>query len=229
MRQKILVLDDSPFMLTTIGDMLKSFNYDVTTVDNCKDACKKVVSDQFDMIITDMNMPVMDGLEFTKQVRTYPNCRFIPIVMLSSETDGEKISRARQMGISTFLSKPPNATQLKTLLQITLGKRKSQRIPIKLEVYHGDDKKFTGYTVNMSVGGLFLETTSPLAKGVELKLEFSHPENGDPIICRGRVAWVNGVDSPINNDHPPGMGVEFLDLDQEQQIQGLIQSRLRSR
>jgi len=229
MKQKILVLDDSPFMLTIIGDMLKRLNYEVTTVDNGNDACQKVESGRFDMIITDLNMPVMDGLEFTKQVRTYPNCRFVPIVMLSSETDGEKVTKAKQLGISTFLRKPPNEAQLKTLLQITLGKRKAPRIPIKVEVYYGESEKFTdystGYTFNMSIGGLFLETSHPLSPGVKLKLKFSHPENGESIICRGRVAWVNSLTSPINKDHPSGMGVEFIDLDEELRIQDMLRSR----
>jgi len=230
MKQKILVLDDSPFMLATIGDMLKSFNYEVTTVDNGNDACRKVESDRFDMIITDLNMPVMDGLEFTQQVRTYPNCRFVPIVMLSSETDSEKVARAKQLGISTFLRKPPNEGQLRTLLQITLSKRKAPRIPIKLEICYGESEKFTGYTVgytfNMSVGGIFLETCSPLPPGVALKLKFSHPENDEPIICRGRVAWVNSPESPINKDHPSGMGVEFIDLEEERQIQEILRSKV---
>jgi two-component system chemotaxis response regulator CheY len=229
MKQKILVLDDSPFMLTTIGDMLKRLNYEVTTVDNGKEACKKVESGRFDMIITDLNMPAMDGLEFTKQVRAYPDCRFVPIVMLSSETDVEKVSQAKQLGISTFLSKPPNESQLKTLLQITLGKRKAPRIPIKLEVSYSDGEQFTeytaGYTLNMSVGGLFLETTSPLSPGVELKLKFSFPESDDLIMCRGRVAWVNSLQSPVNKNHPPGMGVAFVDLEEERQILELIRSR----
>jgi two-component system chemotaxis response regulator CheY len=229
MKQKILVLDDSPFMLATIGDMLKQLNYEVTTLDNGEEACKKAKSSRFDMIITDLNMPVMDGLEFTKQVRAYPNCRFVPIVMLSSETDSDKVSQAKQMGISTFLRKPPSESQLKTLLQITLGKRKAPRIPIKLEVYFSDGKNITDYTtcytLNISVGGLFLETTSPLSPGVELKLKFSHPEKDELIVCRGRVAWVNSLESPTNKDHPPGMGVAFVDFEEERQIQELIRSR----
>lgn len=228
MKQKILVLDDSPFILTVVGDMLKKLNYEVTTFDNGNDACKKLESEQFDMIITDLNMPVMDGIEFTKRVRTYPNCRFVPIVMLSSEEDVEKVSRAKKLGISTFLRKPPNEAQLKTILQITLGKRKSPRIPVKVEVYYGEGEEFSdytaGYTFNMSGGGLFLETDNPLSPGVELKLKFAHPETNEPIICRGRVAWVNSSFSPINKDHPAGMGVEFLDLDEELQIQKFLRS-----
>ena len=229
MKQKILVLDDSPFMLTIIGDMLKRLNYEVTALDNGNDACRKVESGRFDMIITDLNMPAMDGLEFTKKVRSYPKCRFVPIVMLSSETDGEKVAKAKQLGISTFLRKPPNEAQLKTLLQITLSKRKAPRIPIKLEVYYGESEKSagytSGYTFNMSIGGLFLETGCPLSPGVKLKLKFSHPENDAPIICQGRVAWVNSPTSPVNKDHPAGMGVEFVDLEEERHIQELLRSR----
>ena len=115
MKKKILVLDDSPFMLNVIGDMLRNLNYEVTTVDNGKVACQKVVSSRYDMIIADMNMPVMDGLEFTRQVKKYPNCKFVPIVMLSSEEDAEKIAMAKKVGVSTFLSKPLNEKQLKTI------------------------------------------------------------------------------------------------------------------
>ena len=61
MKKKILVLDDSPFLLTVIGDILRNLNYDVTTVDNGKVACEKVESSRYDMIITDMNMPLMAG------------------------------------------------------------------------------------------------------------------------------------------------------------------------
>ena len=87
MKKKILVLDDSPFMLTLISDMLAGLNYEVTTVDNGKDACQRVESTRYDLIITDLNMPDMDGVAFTKKARTYSNCRFVPILMLSSEGD----------------------------------------------------------------------------------------------------------------------------------------------
>jgi two-component system chemotaxis response regulator CheY len=132
MKKKILVLDDSPFMLTLISDMLIELNYAVTTVDNGNDACQKVESTRYDLIITDLNMPDMDGLEFTKKVRTYPNCRFVPILMLSGEGNEEKISEAKKMGVATFLSKPPKEGQLKSILQIILSKRRAPRIPVKL-------------------------------------------------------------------------------------------------
>ena len=228
MKKKILVLDDSSFMLNVIGDMLRNLNYEVTTVDNGKTACQKVESSRYDMIITDMNMPVMDGLEFTRQVKKYPNCKFVPIVMLSSEEDDEKITMAKKAGVSTFLSKPLNEKQLKAILQVTLNKRRAPRIPIKLEVFYGEGEMLTdyeaSYTFNVSAGGLFLETTNPLPLGATLKLKLSLPESDHPISCLVRVAWINSHISPIRSDHPSGMGVEFLSLEDELHLQSFLQN-----
>jgi two-component system chemotaxis response regulator CheY len=228
MKKKILVLDDSPFMLTMIGDMLKKLNYEVTTVENGAEACQKVKSTRYDMIITDMNMPAMDGLEFTKRVKTYPNCKFVPIVMLSSEENTEKISTAKKMGISTFLSKPLKEAQLRTIVQITLNKRSTPRIPVKLEVLYGGDEMFSdytaGYTLDVSGGGLFLETPNPLSLGERLKLKLVLPGKDPSMFFQGRVAWVNSSLSPSNSTHPPGMGVEFLNTEDEHQLQKFLQS-----
>lgn len=73
------------------------------------------------MIITDLNMPRMDGIEFVQQVKLLPNCKFVPIVMLSCESNDAKIAQAKQMGVSTFLSKPIKEAQLKTILQVVVG------------------------------------------------------------------------------------------------------------
>ena len=98
-----------------------------------------------------------------------------------------------------------------------------------MDVYYGEEEKITATTVNMSIGGLFLETKRPLTPGTELKLEFSHPDKNDLIVCQGRVAWVNRLDSPIDQTHPLGMGIEFVDLDQELEIHKLIHARLYNR
>jgi two-component system chemotaxis response regulator CheY len=211
-------------MLTVIGDMLRKFNYEVTAVDDINEACQKVESIRYDMIITDLNMPVMNGLEFAKQVKSYPHYKFVPIVMLSSETNDENISKAKEAGISTFLSKPPNEGQLKTLLQITLSKRKSQRIPIKLEIFYGENEMISGPTVNMSTGGAFIESSCPLSLGEKLKLKFQLPGSNSPIFCQGRVAWTNDPVAPINSAMPSGMGVEFIAFKDERQLQDFLSS-----
>lgn len=224
LKKSILVLDDSPFMLKVIGDMLRKFNYDVTAVDNTNEACQKVESIRYDMIITDLNMPVMNGLEFAKQVKTYSHYKFVPIVMLSSEINDENTSKAKEAGISTFLSKPPNEGHLKTLLQITLSKRKSPRIPIKIEVFYGENEMVLGQTVNMSAGGAFVEAKRSFPLGEKLKLKFLLPGSNPPFSCQGRVAWANDPEEPINGTMPSGVGVEFIDFKYERQLQNFLRS-----
>ena len=82
---------------------------------------KKVAAGKFDLIITDLNMPVMDGITFIKKAKQLPNCKFVPIVFLSSEEDETKIVEAKQAGASTFLRKPFKENQLRTILQVVLG------------------------------------------------------------------------------------------------------------
>lgn len=222
--KKILVLDDSPFMLKVIGDILSGLHYDVATVENGEAACQKVEKTRYDLIITDMNMPGMDGLEFTKQVRTLPNCKFVPIVMLSSEEDRDKISLARQLGISTFLSKPPKESQLQNILQIILNKRGAPRFPVQLEVAYGDDAEYSGTSSNMSTTGLFLETATPLSPGEKVGLKLLLPGNMLPISCQARVAWIFTNSAAAELKHPAGMGLEFLDRKHESQIKAFLKA-----
>ncbi len=121
MAKKILVVDDSPSVLAILEDMLVDLGYEVTTAGDGKQACQLAEATRYDLIITDLTMPVMDGIAFVETAKKMPNCKFVPIVMLSSEDDEEKIAMAKKVGISTFLRKPIKEAQLKTILQIVLG------------------------------------------------------------------------------------------------------------
>ena len=121
MKKKILVVDDSPFFLQLMDDTLSGLNYDRTTVRCAIEACEKVESIKYDMIVTDLNMPKMDGIEFAKRLKLVPNCKFVPVVMLSGEGCEDKIAEARKVGVSTFLSKPLKENQLKAILQVVFG------------------------------------------------------------------------------------------------------------
>ena len=119
--KKVLVVDDCPVVLEIMDKMLVDLHYEVTTARNGSDACKKVDQFKYDMIFTDLKMPVMDGFEFVQQAKKMPNCKFVPIVMFSAEDDESKISKAKQIGISTFLKKPIKRNQLETIMQVVLG------------------------------------------------------------------------------------------------------------
>jgi two-component system chemotaxis response regulator CheY len=228
MKKNILVLDDCRFTLNVLGDMLSDLDYDVTIVDNGRDACQKINSTLYDLIITDMNMPDMDGIEFAKQVRACPGCRFIPIVLISGEKNEDIISRAKKMGVSTFLSKPLKTAQLKAILQITLNKRLSPRMLARLNVsYKANDMLsdfVASHTLDVSLGGAYIETNNPLSRGERLELKLFLPNDERPISCQCRVAWANlsSPVSPSRNQHPSGMGLEFITLEDEHRLRNFL-------
>ena len=121
MRKKVLIVDDSPSVLAILEDMLEGLGYEVAVAEEGKQACQLLETNRYDMIITDLTMPVMDGLVFVQTAKQMPNCKFVPIVMLSSEEDEARIAEAKRVGISTFLRKPVKEDQLKTILKIVLG------------------------------------------------------------------------------------------------------------
>ncbi len=121
MAKKILIVDDSPSVLAILEDMLDELGYEAATATNCKQACQLLETNRYDLIITDLTMPIMDGIAFVQTAKQMPNCKFVPIVMLSSVEDEAKIAEAKQVGISTFLRKPVKEVQLKTILKVVLG------------------------------------------------------------------------------------------------------------
>lgn len=121
MAKKILIVDDSPSVLAILEDMLEDLGYEVAAASEGKKACQLIETNRYDLIITDLTMPVMDGITFAQTAKKMPNCKFVPIVMLSSVEDEDKIAEAKKVGISTFLRKPIKETQLKTILQVVLG------------------------------------------------------------------------------------------------------------
>ncbi len=121
MAKTILIIDDSPSVLAILEDMLTDLGYAVQTAENGQQALQLVEQNKFNLIITDLSMPVMDGIAFVQLAKKSENCKFVPIVMLSSEEDTAKIAEAKQVGISTFLRKPIKEKQLQMILQVVLG------------------------------------------------------------------------------------------------------------
>ena len=121
MKKKILIVDDSPSVLEVLYDILNGLGYAVTSACNGEDAYEQVESITFNMIITDLVMPGMNGIEFVKRAKKLANCKFVPVVMLSSEGSEAKIADARRAGVSTFLKKPINEDKFIAMVKIVLG------------------------------------------------------------------------------------------------------------
>jgi two-component system chemotaxis response regulator CheY len=118
-----LVVEDSPMMRQLLVLALSRLkNLKVTEADDGVDGLRKLAGGKFDIIITDINMPIMDGLKLVKRVRSDPTHKDVPIVIITTEGSNEDRSRALQLGANAYITKPIQAPQViakvKELLKI---------------------------------------------------------------------------------------------------------------
>ncbi|HEV7371194.1 response regulator [Arenibaculum sp.] len=111
----ILVVDDSPTVVLSVSTMLHEAGFGVETAMNGQEALDRLQAGlRPSLILTDVNMPVMDGLALIREARRYGPTRFTPILVLTSETDRE--AEARAAGASGWLAKPLDRDALLTAL-----------------------------------------------------------------------------------------------------------------
>ena len=119
-----LVVEDSPMMRQLLVFALSRVkNIKVTEADDGVDGLRKLAGGRFDIILTDINMPIMDGLKLVKRVRTDPIHKDVPIIVITTEGAQEDKRRALELGANAYITKPIQAPQViakvKELLKIT--------------------------------------------------------------------------------------------------------------
>jgi len=121
MSKTILSVDDSASIRQMITFTLQKEGYAVVeAVDGC-DALGKVVSYAVDMILTDLNMPNMDGIQLIRELRSKPEFKYTPIVMLTTESSMSKKDEGRQAGATGWIVKPFKPEQLIAVIKRLLG------------------------------------------------------------------------------------------------------------
>lgn len=114
---KILVVDDFPTMRRIIRNLLKDLGYE--NVDEAEDGVmglEKLRNGSFDFVVSDWNMPNLDGLEMLKQIRADANLNALPVLMVTAEAKKENIIAAAQAGASGYVVKPFTAATLEEKL-----------------------------------------------------------------------------------------------------------------
>jgi len=106
---KILVVDDDPTTRKVLSLYLKSKGHEVVTAENGLDALEKLGMQNVNLIMSDVNMPYMDGIEFVKNVRANSEWADIPILMVSTEADHDEQQLAFSAGANGYLIKPVTA------------------------------------------------------------------------------------------------------------------------
>jgi two-component system chemotaxis response regulator CheY len=111
--KRILVVEDSPTMRQLIAFTLRRLpNVVLVEATDGVDALKKLGGDRFDLIFTDINMPIMDGLKLVSLVRNDPSLKHIPIVIITTEGAAEDRQRGLALGANDYLTKPIQAGKI---------------------------------------------------------------------------------------------------------------------
>jgi two-component system, chemotaxis family, chemotaxis protein CheY len=118
-----LIVDDSASMRQMVGFTLRGAGFEVLEGGDGQEALNKLAAapgSKVDLIITDLNMPVMDGLTFIKNVRTKPTCRFTPILMLTTESQESRKAEGKAAGATGWIVKPFHPEQLLKVIEKVL-------------------------------------------------------------------------------------------------------------
>lgn len=117
----MLVVDDSASMRNMVKATLMSVGHQVKDAENGEAALNLAKSSKFDAVITDLNMPVMDGITLTKQLRGLSTYTYTPILLLTTESAGDKKMAGKEAGATGWLVKPFNPEKLLSTVDRVLG------------------------------------------------------------------------------------------------------------
>ena len=119
--RKILAVDDSVSIRKSISFILGQEDFEVVEAENGADGLAKATADKFGLIITDINMPIMDGIQFIKELRNTAEHKFTPIIVLTTENQESKMQEGKAAGATGWIVKPFSSEKLIAVVKKIIG------------------------------------------------------------------------------------------------------------
>jgi len=119
--KKVLVVDDAITMRQLVAATLKSAGYEVADAKDGLDALKKLEGARFNLIVSDVNMPNMDGITFLKEVKKSMKHKFTPVIMLTTESQASIKEEGRKAGAKAWIVKPFKPNDLLAVVKKIIG------------------------------------------------------------------------------------------------------------
>ncbi|MBW2187401.1 MAG: response regulator [Deltaproteobacteria bacterium] len=121
MAKNILAVDDSRSIRQMVSFTLKGAGYTVVEAGNGQEALALAQKQKFDLVLTDLNMPIMDGLTLVQRLRAAPVYKFTPMLMLTTETGAAFKAKGKTAGLTGWLVKPFDPQKLLGVVKKVLG------------------------------------------------------------------------------------------------------------
>jgi uncharacterized protein (TIGR02266 family) len=215
----VLVVDDNQAYAEMLRAVLARSGYEVGLAASTGEALDVVRRARPLLVLLDLYMPGGDGDELCRQLKGDPQTSPLPVIMMSAGGRKDESERCVQAGCDEFLVKPIRQAELLLSIARQLhGGIKNVRVNIEVPVViETAGERFSAASVNLSLGGIFLDMPRLLQPGTEMLMEFTPPGTAQPLLARGKVAWLNRPEAKIKRDLPVGMGVEFTKMAPEAQ------------
>jgi CheY-like chemotaxis protein len=213
-KAKVLLVDDVALFLEIQKGILGSSPIEILTARNGEEALELVRKERPALVCMDLNMPRMDGAACCAAIKTDPELKNIPVIMISSVTQPGDIDKCWAAGCNDFLNKPLDEKLYlekarKFLPQLI--ERRSPRVTCRTPVtLTSGTRVIEATSVDLAKQGMFVATDQELPAKSEVVLTFRLPEGStSQFIVRGQIAWINRGQ---RKELPSGMGIEFLEL-----------------
>lgn len=120
-KAKILIVDDEPFNVDYLEQELEDLDYEIITASNGQEALEKIHSEQPDLILLDLMMPVLDGFAVLEEIKADTFLRTTPVIIVSAANDSKSVVKGIKQGADDYITKPIDAEHLKSKLKEHLG------------------------------------------------------------------------------------------------------------
>ena len=124
-------MEDDPYLNLAIAETLRSYNYAVQQAYNGLEALQTVRTQLPDVVVCDINMPVMDGYTFLQQTRSDPELRLLPFIFLTARTTTEDQRRAKAIGVDDYLNKPVDSSDLVAAIENAVKRRRLMLVELE--------------------------------------------------------------------------------------------------
>jgi CheY-like chemotaxis protein len=120
---RVLIVDDEVDIVSTVQYRLEFCGFEVITAANGKEGMEKAVNEKPDIILLDIRMPVMNGHEVLERLKSYPELKDIPVIMLTAYSDAKDIAKAADLGVAGYVTKPFDFPDLMGKISNALGNK----------------------------------------------------------------------------------------------------------
>ncbi len=227
---KILLVDDMRNFLDLEISFLRRSDVKILTAEDGVEALKITKAEKPDIVLLDIEMPRMDGIQVCRIIKSDPSLKHIPVVMVTSTNRYEEAMNA---GANDFWKKPIFEKDFLEGIKkfVPIKERVEERIPVGLQVDYrvGEDKNkvVQAFTANISKGGMFLITRDTLPVGSVLELEIHLPDG--KVKAKGEV--VREVKEEEEGLYTSGMGIKLISFenDGKKVYEDFIESKLKEK